>query len=302
MCMQVMKMTIYIDIVLIENLIMNYIILLTVAIVLKIHRNNVRILGSSLIGALYAIFAYTSTLEIYSTIFVKILLSIIMIYIGFKPQNIKILCKQILLFYLTSFVFGGAAFSLLYFIKPQDVLMKNGVLLGTYPLKTVMLSAIVGFIVVVITFKIVKNRISKKDMYCKIDISLNNKNIETIAMIDTGNLLKEPITNTPVIVVEHTLLYDVIPKEILNNLNEILGGDFSKVPEKIKNEYMLKLKVIPFTSLGRQNGMLLGIKADNVKVVKEEEIHIVNKTIVGIYNKSLTKKGEYRALVGLEVI
>ncbi len=295
-------MTIYMDIVLIENLIMNYIILLTVAIVLKIHRNNVRILGSSLIGALYAIFAYTSTLEIYSTIFVKILLSIIMIYIGFKPQNIKILCKQILLFYLTSFVFGGAAFSLLYFIKPQDIFMKNGVLLGTYPLKTVMLSAIVGFIVVVITFKIVKNRISKKDMYCKIDISLNNKNIETIAMIDTGNLLKEPITNTPVIVVEHTLLYDVIPKEILNNLNEILGGDFSNVPEKIKNEYMLKLKVIPFTSLGRQNGMLLGIKADNVKVVKEEEIHIVNKTIVGIYNKSLTKKGEYRALVGLEVI
>lgn len=295
-------MTIYIDIVLIENLIMNYIILLTVAIVLKIHRNNVRILVSSLIGALYAIFAYTSTLEIYSTIFVKILLSIIMIYIGFKPQNIKILCKQILLFYLTSFVFGGAAFSLLYFIKPQYILMKNGVLLGTYPLKTVMLSAIVGFIVVVITFKIVKNRISKKDMYCKIDISLNNKNIETIAMIDTGNLLKEPITNTPVIVVEHTLLYDVIPKEILNNLNEILGGDFSNVPEKIKNEYMLKLKVIPFTSLGRQNGMLLGIKADNVKVVKEEEIHIVNKTIVGIYNKSLTKKGEYRALVGLEVI
>lgn len=295
-------MTIYIDIVLIENLIMNYIILLTVAIVLKIHRNNVRILGSSLIGALYAIFAYTSTLEIYSTIFVKILLSIIMIYIGFKPQNIKILCKQILLFYLTSFVFGGAAFSLLYFIKPQDIFMKNGVLLGTYPLKTVMLSAIVGFIVVVITFKIVKNRISKKDMYCKIDISLNNKNIETIAMIDTGNLLKEPITNTPVIVVEHTLLYDVIPKEILNNLNEILGGDFSNVPEKIKNEYMLKLKVIPFTSLGRQNGMLLGIKADNVKVVKEEEIHIVNKTIVGIYNKSLTKKGEYRALAGLEVI
>lgn len=295
-------MTIYIDIVLIENLIMNYIILLTVAIVLKIHRNNVRILVSSLIGALYAIFAYTSTLEIYSTIFVKILLSIIMIYIGFKPQNIKILCKQILLFYLTSFVFGGAAFSLLYFIKPQYILMKNGVLLGTYPLKTVMLSAIVGFIVVVITFKIVKNRISKKDMYCKIDISLNNKNIETIAMIDTGNLLKEPITNTPVIVVEHTLLYDVIPKEILNNLNEILGGDFSNVPEKIKNEYMLKLKVIPFTSLGRQNGMLLGIKADNVKVVKEEEIHIVNKTIVGIYNKSLTKKGDYRALVGLEVI
>ena len=49
---------------------------------------------------------------------------------------------------------------------------------------------------------------------------LNGKIIcETTAMIDTGNLLKEPITNTPVIVVEHTLLYDCIPKEILNHLD-----------------------------------------------------------------------------------
>ncbi len=295
-------MTIYIDIVLIENLIMNYIILLSVAVVLKTKINYVRIFISSLIGAVYAIFAYVSSLEIYSTIFIKILLSIIMIYIAFNPQNIKKMCKLILIFYLTSFVFGGAAFSLLYFIRPQDILMKNGVLLGTYPLKTVMLSAIVGFIIIVIAFKMVKSKISKKDMYCDIHISLNNKKIETKAMIDTGNLLKEPITNTPVIVVEHTLLYDVIPKEILNNLNEILGGDFSKVSEKIKNEYMLKLKVIPFASLGKQNGMLLGIKADNVKVVKEDETHIVDKAIVGIYNKSLTKRGEYRALIGLEMI
>lgn len=295
-------MTIYIDIVLIENLIMNYIILLSVAVVLKTKINYVRIFISSLIGAAYAIFAYVSSLEIYSTIFIKILLSIIMIYIAFNPQNIKKMCKLVLIFYLTSFVFGGAAFSLLYFIRPQDILMKNGVLLGTYPLKTVMLSAIVGFIIIVIAFKMVKSKISKKDMYCDIHISLNNKKIETKAMIDTGNLLKEPITNTPVIVVEHTLLYDVIPKEILNNLNEILGGDFSKVSEKIKNEYMLKLKVIPFASLGKQNGMLLGIKADNVKVVKEDETHIVDKAIVGIYNKSLTKRGEYRALIGLEMI
>lgn len=295
-------MTIYIDVVLIENLIMNYIILLAVGVILKIKIKHLRILISSLIGAIYAIFSYVSQLEIYSTVLVKVLLSIIMIYIGFNPQNIKTLCKQILIFYLTSFVFGGAAFSLLYFIRPQDILMKNGVLLGTYPLKTVMLSAIVGFIVLVIAFKIVKNKISKKDMYCNVIIKIENKDIETKAMIDTGNLLKEPITNTPVIVLEHTLLYGIIPKEILNNLNDILGGDFNNVPDDIKNKYMLKLKVIPFTSLGKQNGMLLGMKADEVKIISEDDVHITDKVIIGIYNKSLTKRGEYRALVGLEMI
>ena len=290
-------MTIYIDIVLIENLIMNYIILLSVAVVLKTKINYVRIFISSLIGAVYAIFAYVSSLEIYSTIFIKILLSIIMIYIAFNPQNIKKMCKLVLIFYLTSFVFGGAAFSLLYFIRPQDILMKNGVLLGTYPLKTVMLSAIIGFIIIVIAFKIVKNKISKKDMYCDIHISLNNKKIETKAMIDTGNLAKEPITNTPVVIVENSLLQNILPKEICNNLDKILGGNLEGVPQ----EYISKLRCIPFSSLGKQNGMLLGIKADEIEVETEEEKKVSKNVIIGAYDKSLTKRGEYRALIGLEL-
>ncbi len=118
-------------------------------------------------------------------------------------------------------------------------------------------------------------------------------------MIDTGNLLKEPITNTPVIVVEHTLLYECLPKEILNNLEKILGGDFEEIPNKIEEEYKAKLKVIPFSSLGKQNGMLLGIKPNKVIIKYDDEIKEIKNIIIGIYNKSLTKKGEYRALIGL---
>ena len=121
-------------------------------------------------------------------------------------------------------------------------------------------------------------------------------------MIDTGNMLKEPITNTPVVVVEHTLLYECIPKEILNNLENIIGGDFEKVPEHIKEKYISRLKLIPFSSLGKQNGMLLGIKPQYIKIMKEEDEQINKNVIIGIYNKSLTKKGEYRALMGIELI
>ena len=121
-------------------------------------------------------------------------------------------------------------------------------------------------------------------------------------MIDTGNFLKEPITNTPVIVVEHTLLYDCIPKEILNHIEDILGGDFSEIPDNIKEKYISKLKVIPFSSLGKQNGMLLGIKPDKVIIKKEDEEKENVDVIIGIYNKSLTKRGEYRALLGMDQI
>lgn len=295
-------MTIYIDVVLIENLIMNFIILLATGLILKEKIKIVRLLISGLLGAIYSLLSYMSILEIYSSMILKIILSIVMIYIGFNPQTMKKMWKDILLFYLTSFVFGGAAFAFIYIVKPQDILMKNGLFLGTYPLKTILLGAIIAFIIIITAFTVVKTKITKKDMFCKIEIGLNHKKIETIAMIDTGNMLKEPITNTPVIVVEHTLLYDCIPKEILNHLEELLGGDFDNIPEEIKKEYLTRLKFIPFSSLGKQNGMLLGIKADFIKIKSNENETEEKKEniIVGMYNKSLTKRGEYRALMGIE--
>lgn len=295
-------MTIYVDVVLMENLVMNYIILLATAIVLKKGVKHLRLIIASLIGAIYSVIAYTSILEIYSGILLKIILSIVIVYISYNSQNLKELWKQMLIFYLTSFVFGGAAFALIYIVKPQEILMKNGLFLGTYPLKTVILGAIIGFIIIITAFKLVKTKISKKDMFCELEIKLNNKIIRTNAMVDTGNLLKEPITNTPVIVVEHTLLYDCMPKEILNNLDKILGGDFDEIPENIRMEYISKLKLIPFSSLGKQNGMLVGIKPDYIKIKQEEKENIKENIIIGIYNKSLTKRGEYRALTGIEIL
>lgn len=295
-------MTIYIDIVLIENLIMNYIILFTTAVVLKIKVNHIRLILASLLGAGYSIIAYMGIIKVYSSIILKIILSVLIIYIAFNPQNIKKMCKDLLLFYLVSFVFGGAAFALIYIIKPQNILMKNGLFLGTYPLKTVMLGAVVAFCIIIGAFAIIKNKISKKDMFCEIEILINQKKIKTKAMIDTGNMLKEPITNVPVIVVEHILLYSCMPKEILNNLKEIMGGDFKNIPCDIQENYISKLKLIPFSSLGKQNGMLIGIRPEYVKVITDEQEKINKNVIIGIYEKSLTKKGEYQALIGIELL
>ena len=300
--MQVICMTIYIDVVFLENLVMNSIILVASGIILKKKMKWIRIILASSLGAIYTIIGYISVLEIYSNLILKVILSILIIYIAFNPQTVKQLWKDLLIFYLTSFVFGGVAFALIYVVKPQDILMKNGLFLGTYPLKTVLLAAIVAFIIIIAAFAIVKTKFSKKDMFCDVEVELNNKIIKTRAMIDTGNLLKEPITNTPVIVVEHTLLYECVPKEILDNLESILGGELVKIPEEVRNEYISKLKLIPFASLGKQNGMLVGIKADSLKIIQDDQEKENKNVIVGIYNKSLTKRGEYRALIGMDLI
>ena len=275
---------------------MNIIILYTTSIILKVKPKVIRIITASLIGSIYAIIAYTTEISIYTSIISKWILAIVIVYIAFNPQTVKKMCKQVLIFYLTSFVFGGVALYLIYFLKPQEIFIKNGVYVGKYVLKVIFLGAIIAFIIVKISFKLIKTKINSKDMYCKIKVFIDEKVIQTIAMIDTGNLAKEPITNRPVVIIENNLLEEVLPKEICNNVENILSGNLDGVPEK----YIPRLRCIPFSSLGKQNGMLLGIKADGIEVDFEEEKKCSKDVIIGVYDKSLTKKGEYRALIGLE--
>lgn len=294
-------MTIYVDIIIVENLIMNYIILYATGLISKSRIYYLRIFFASSIGAVYAISQYISKLNIYSNPLIKLILSIIIVFIAFNPQNVKKMCKQLVLFYLTTFTFGGVATYLIDVLKPQNIIMKNGIYVGTYVLKVIFIGAIMGTIILIISFKFTKNKITKKDMMCKVKIKLNGKEIILNTMVDTGNMLKEPITGEPVVVVERTSLYNLMPKEILNNTESILGGDFEKIPENIKNEYIPRLKIIPFSSLGKQNGMLVGIKPEKVEVINEQLEENEKNAIIGIYNKSLTKRGEYNALIGIEL-
>ena len=75
-----------------------------------------------------------------------------------------------------------------------------------------------------------------------------------------------------------------------------------KISEEIQERYISRLRCIPFSSLGKNNGMLLGIRVNEINVETEEENKISNNVIIGIYNQSLTKRGEYRALIGIELI
>lgn len=252
-------MTIYLDVILLENMCMNYIILFATGLILKIKIKQIRIIFSSLLGGIYSILSFAQILEIYSNFVFKIMISIVMIYIAFDSRSVKQLLKQIILFYLVSFAFGGCAFCLLYFIKPQDILIQNGVLRGTYPLKIALLGGIVGFVVVNIAFKIVKGRISKKDMFCDIEIFFRGKSTKIHAMIDTGNMLKDPISGIPVIVVEKQKLEKVIPVAIIDNLNSMLGGGKENELTQEEKEYLPKFRVIPFTSLGKQNRVITRI-------------------------------------------
>lgn len=104
---------------------MNYIIIFATAIIVKTPIKILKTFLASSLGSVYAIITYITKLEIFTSTILKIVLSIVMIYIAFTPKSMKSLFKQLLIFYLTSFTFGGVSFALLYFISPENIYYKE---------------------------------------------------------------------------------------------------------------------------------------------------------------------------------
>ncbi len=290
-------MTIYVDVVLLENICMNYIILFSTTYIMKIKRKHIRLFLSSLVGAVYAVLAYAEIVPLYANFIVKVILSIVMVYIAFYPKNFKGLLKELIVFYLVSFALGGCAFALLYIVRPQDIFIKNGVYIGTYPLKIALLGGIVGFVITYIAFKVVKNKIIKNQIIYEVEISIEDKTLKTRLLLDTGNMLKDPISNSPVLVVEKNTLKEIIPEEVLEETEKILGGDVKR-----NEKYQKRLRIIPFSSIGKQNGIMVGIKADKVKITNDIEEIINQNAIICPYDKKMSKQNRYFGLIGPEML
>lgn len=295
-------MTIYLDIILCENLLMNYIILFATYVIIKPKTKHpqIRMILSSLLGSIYAIIVYLNILSIYTNLLAKITLSVVMVYIAFAPPNVKQLLKQILIFYLVSFIFGGCTFALIYFLKPENVEMKNGVFVGMYPIRVGLIAGVIAFIITQIAFKINKSKLNNKNTFIEIELYNKNKMTKARALLDSGNMLKEPISQKPVIVVEKTTLSKIIPEEVLDYIEKIVGGDDQGKNEM--QEYLSKIRMVPFMSLGKENGMLIGIRLDKIKI-NTEDIRLEKENIIaGIYEKKLTKDNKYNALIGLNLL
>ena len=292
-------MILYADIVLLENLCINYIILLITGKILKSEIKVLRLVLASVIGGIYAVISYIVSTKALISVIIKIFISLIMIKISFNSKSIKQIIYEIITFYLITFGLGGCVFAIMFSFGNTNIIIKNGTLIGISSVKILIIGIVFGSMIITKTVKIIKNILKTNSVYGRIRIKINNKEIETSAMLDTGNLLVDPISKIPVVIVEKNKLKNIISEDILNISNFIGGG---KKLNTVSDEYISKIKLIPFSSVGEENGMLVGIKADEMIIELDNRKYITEDVIVAIYNKKFETKGNYSALLGLEIL
>lgn len=108
--------------------------------------------------------------------------------------------------------------------------------------------------------------------FANVEISFEGKTARLKAMADSGNLLKDPVSNIPCIIVDTKGLLPIFPKEIFESSALLKLGSIS-------GKYASRLRFIP-TKTAMGEGILLGIRADKVKVEFDGRSKEVDAVIV----------------------
>jgi len=294
---------VYADVILLENLIMNYLILWSTARLTRYSYSKVKLIIASLLGAVYAVLSYFPEYSYLYSFFVKILFSILIVIIAYTPVHFHLLLKLTGIFYIVSFIFGGAAFGLFYFINGLKMTSNGISFIGDFPLKILVAAVVAAYFTIRYSWDYVQYRIKRERLILKVEMSFDKRQLSLDALVDTGNSLKDPITNAPVMIIEYGMMRDLLPEDIQKIFERCSENDLNAIAEIMTvSKWASRFRIIPFKSLGRENGMLIGFKPDTVTIFDSDRRIQLSNIIVAVYRKNLSKDGEYSALIHPEML
>ena len=279
-------MTVYWDMMFLINFAIDYIILYSTAKTLFLKRNIFKILSGALIGGIYGIFAFEKSFVFNALTYIFV--TFFILYVTFSKLNFKIVST----FYIISFLFGGISGYLnnLYGV----IKMSNGFFYIENNLLAVLLGVVLSSFIVVISLKLIKRNTIKLRQIKTVDIFCDGKSVTVSGMLDTGNLLLDPITKYPVILVNFS---DI--KQIINEDLEKFLEENDNLCVNINRRIINKIRLIPYKN-SSSNDILKGFKPDYIVIKEEKERKITDVIIAVTYNK-LSENNEFNAILNPQI-
>lgn len=279
-------MTVYWDIMFLINFTIDYIMLYSTAKVTFFKSDFFKMTLGALIGGIYGIFIFEESLLF--NFLTYVLVTLLILYVAFSTLNFKIVST----FYIISFLFGGISNYLnnMYGV----VKMSNGFLYVENNLFAILSGVLISSFIIVILLKLIKRNIIKHKQIKTVDIFFEGKCVTVSGMLDTGNLLLDPITKYPVILVS----FDDIEKIISSDLKKFLE-EKENLCVNINRKIINKIRLIPYKN-SNSNDILKGFKPDYIVIKDKKERKITDVIIAVTYNK-LSENNEFNAILNPQI-
>ena len=277
---------VYIDIVFLTNLLMDYILLRLVGKLFRCRRTRGRYLLAASLGALFSCLILCVQLDGFlpAVVLLHGACAMGMIRLGLGLKKGGLLVKAMLTMYFTAFLLGGfleaAAGSALTWRR--FVLLAAGAYLGLCAL----------------TYLTDSVRAQWKNIY-PVTLSFQGKVQSAYGYYDTGNLLYDPLSGAPVSVMEPELLETMLSGEVLDGLKHL-----NENPGEMESTKLVSLKprFLPYRTVGQEEGCILAITLEDLCIhTPREVVHISGPVFALAFEPSALGK-EYKVLLNSRLL
>ena len=240
-----METVLYADILFLVNFAMDFISLAASASLGAKEKRPLRICLASALGAIYAIAATVSDINGGLQYILASLVGASMCAISFGFGGIFPFFRQCIIFWGCGALLGGIM---------TAILSMGGSL---YSLSGLPVIAIASCVVLFFIIKSLKERAGCKSL--KIKIELCGKELSFEALCDSGNLLRDPFTGSPVIIASHKILCSLLTEETVTSMLQCNTHKLS--------ESRINLRLIPHGN-SDTSGILCAFRPDSVTVTR----------------------------------
>ncbi|WP_234121074.1 sigma-E processing peptidase SpoIIGA [Clostridium hydrogenum] len=261
-------MVVFLDVLIFENVIVNTFLLHITAQTLMIKVKLKRLFISGAIGGIYVITLVFPQLSFFSGIVFKIIVAVLMVYIAFKNKNVLFNIKATVILTIYSMALAGICLFIDFYMHGNS---KYSIWINNIPYEYVMISIMILYMVIYRITVFVKDRRDVFSLVYNVEIGINDKQKFVRAFFDTGNELREPVTNLPVMIVERSSFEDIVMNE--------------------KGKYYIQYQVA-----SGKPGILEAFKPTYVKIYNGTQVEM-RDMIIALSDNKLSNFNEYTALL-----
>ncbi|MEG1286509.1 MAG: sigma-E processing peptidase SpoIIGA [Clostridium sp.] len=265
-------MVVYIDVVLFENFVVNLFLLL---LTFKLLRFNYKksIYLSAIVGSIYTLALFLEW-PLGTSFIAKVFIAILMVFIAIGEKSLMNILKCVGCFFILSFTLCGLCFGFALMQNEYSVMQKFE--MSNYSIKYILISVMMLYIVIVRAYEYLRERVVIKSLIYDIEISVNKNILNIKGFLDTGNELREPVTNLPCIIIEESYLNEV----------QISESDYFN---------------IAYSTIG-ENGKMKGFKGEKIRIKSQDEDWRTIDAIVCSCKNKLSKENDFNALLSRGII
>ncbi len=286
---------VYIDVLFLINFCMDFLSLYISGAFLHLRKKQKSLIFSALLGGLYAVSSVIFEGKRVFGFFIGIAVSLLLCYVAYgKEAKGTRFLRLWAVFYFVSFLLGGLIsgfYNILNSLFDSSDFLREDTEGQRKVYLFLLLAVLCSFLIMLFT-RIFSREMSERSCKAQIEIKGRRRKIE--ALIDSGNLLIDPISAKKVIVVTLKSIKPIISESLFCELQKGIDGI-----KNLPTDEAMKVKLIPVRGVG-SNKIILGYKPDKIEIETIKKGKLSNYTvdaILGILTDGEENLSGYDAII-----